>query len=54
MKIHGLGFLWDNGEVGDTNRSGVVHLNGVCGCGKPFLIGFEEGGPFPWQWCRER
>ncbi len=28
METHGLGFLRDNGEVGDANGSGVVHLDG--------------------------
>ncbi len=28
MEIHGLGFLWDNGDVGDANGSGVVHVDG--------------------------
>ncbi len=28
MEIHGFDFLRDNGEVGDANGSGVVHLDG--------------------------
>ncbi len=28
VEIHGLGFLRNNGEVGDTNGSRVVHLDG--------------------------
>jgi hypothetical protein len=28
VEVHGLGFLWNNGEVGDTNGSGVVPLDG--------------------------
>ncbi len=27
-EIHGLGFLRDNGEIGDANGSGVVGLDG--------------------------
>jgi hypothetical protein len=28
VEVHGLGLLWDNGEVSDTNGSGVVCLDG--------------------------
>jgi hypothetical protein len=28
VEIPGLVFLWDNGEIGDTNSSGFVHLDG--------------------------
>ena len=28
MEVHGLSFLQDNGEAGDANGSGVVHLDG--------------------------
>jgi hypothetical protein len=28
VEVHRLGFLCDNGEVGDANGSGVVHLDG--------------------------
>jgi hypothetical protein len=28
VEVHGLSFLQDNGEAGDANGSGVVHLDG--------------------------
>ncbi len=45
--MHGLGFTRDDGEVGDTNSSGVVHLDG-CTWLQPthFDEGLMEGGHF--------
>ncbi len=47
MEVHGLGFLRDNGEVGDANSSEVVHLDG-CAWLRPthFDEGLTEGGHF--------
>ncbi len=48
-EVHRHGFLWDNGEVGDINGSGVVHLDGSAWL-RPthFDEGLTEGG---WLWC---
>ncbi len=40
MEVHGLGFLRDNGEIGDANSSGVVHLDG---CAWLWPTHFDEG-----------
>ncbi len=46
-EIHGLGFLGDNGEVGDANGSGVVQLDG-CAWLRPthFNVSLTEGDHF--------
>ncbi len=45
MEIHGIGFLQDNGEVGDANSSKVVCLD-RCAWLQPthFDEGLTEGG----------
>jgi hypothetical protein len=55
-EVHGLGFTWDDGEVGDANDSGVVHLDGCVWLWPThFDEGLMEGDRFlfPWLWCRE-
>ncbi len=39
-EVHGLGFSWDNGEVGHANVSGVVCLDG---CAWLWPTHFDEG-----------
>ncbi len=46
-EIHGLGFSWDNCEVGDANSSGVVRLDECAQLGPThFDEGLMEGGHF--------
>jgi hypothetical protein len=46
-EVHGFGFLRDNGEVGDANGSGVIHLDWRAWLGPThFDEGLMEGGHF--------
>jgi hypothetical protein len=54
VEIHGLGFLRDNGVVGDANGSGVVCLDGGVWLQRTHSDEVFDGwGQLPWHWCRE-
>ncbi len=39
-EVHGLGFMWDDGEIGDANGSGVICFDG---CAWLWPTHFDEG-----------